>query len=492
MRRRRRETTTTDNDGEGQRSTNKRTVVGPTESCGFPAKTMKFGERLLSSQHPPWSENYINYERLKRLLDLLFGQESPVDYLASSNTLSKYGLTDQCPSDDVAIGSAVTSSHSFQRELNDEIQKALLFLLKTMGELASDLTALSDQRRFIAVNFSSIFNEKEREDHAVDQQLWEINRLKREYIVRIGSKLLLLLEFVELNVEAIVKIVKKHDKLLSRWEESSGSSRNASANVYTRLRRQYLPRFAVNSSNPNVRCLFMAAADAGNCDNWKGELATTGPSNDGSFGGWDVVQWELEVALKELHGWQHNLQDTLMLDDGSKAGMNSKMPQAAAPKAHTFIPMPSRSFSELPGVTRLLSSSTSIIGLANRFNSHANFESLIDEKSSFFEPSLYQIHSARRRLGQMHHRYIRMVYAHEMLHLIDDQMPRQDDDKYFEMERIRKISLGGDDDRELLSSQQPTVSMLSKYLNLISAGLYMVGFTFFKYNLFLTRATHIK
>ena len=129
-----------------------------------------------------------------------------------------------------------------------------------------------------------------------------------------------------MNIEAIIKIVKKHDKFLVRWEEDHNETNiNPNNPYYKRLRRQYLPRFAIYSDDPNVRCLFVMAADAGNdCSSGggggEGRVSTleqllsrrNGQNNSQSslFGGWDVLQWNLENALKELHQWEMNLKNT--------------------------------------------------------------------------------------------------------------------------------------------------------------------------------------
>ena len=126
---------------------------------------MKFGERLLSTQHPPWSTSYIDYKRLKRLLNPLFGLQeevvtsSPEDGGAptSDSGSNSYAIASPLHYDDSTAPtlycfenvSAVTSSRSFQKELNYEIQKAMLFLLKSMGELASDISLLSGKCLFL-------------------------------------------------------------------------------------------------------------------------------------------------------------------------------------------------------------------------------------------------------------------------------------------------------------------------------------------------------
>ena len=470
---------------------------------------MKFGERLLSSQHPPWSANYIDYRRLKHLLGPLFNEdtsledgnnvggiiETHVDYYSSP---LQYDASPN-PEDGMStLQGAVTrvdSSHAFEKELKYEIQKALLFLLKSMGELASELSALSDQRRFLSVVVQDLLGEKENVGELVVQgKLQDIDNLRMEYVVRIGSKLLLLLEFVELNIEAIVKIVKKHDKLLARSEESYHPvAGHHDTSRFTRLRRQYLPRFAVYSSDPNVRCLFLAAADAGDCGRERKNGASfqlPNQSHDGNFGGWDVIQWNLEVALRELFQWEGELQNMV---NGTSA--DSGVGQPAPSQLHSFNPMSSRSFSEIlqapnggSPMKKILHHSSSLLGLAvdvspSKLDSQAKNVNGV----TFFEPILYQIQSSRRRLGQMHSRYIRMIYAHEMLHLIDDKNLQHEDEQYMmkrretfgsvqQLEHIRKQSIGSEADGKMLMEETPAVSNLSKFLNLASAGLYMCNY----------------
>ena len=81
-----------------------------------------------------------------------------------------------------------------------------------------------------------------------------------------------------------------------------------------------------------------------------------------------------------------------------------------------------------------------------------------------------------------------MVYAHEMLHLIGDGggVNTQHEDEKYMNHRIRKQSIGGNDDDDIINQQllldsssayhPPTVSKLSKLLNLTSAGLYMMNY----------------
>lgn len=250
-----------------------------------------------------------------------------------------------------------------------------------------------------------------------------------------------------------------------------------------------------------TRCLFLLAADAG--DYGRAQRATTTKSSsDGNFGGWDVVQGNLEVALRELHEWGSSVRTAL--DNTERLTEEGGGDLPAGPKEsplHPFRPITSkrRSFHEM-SMTRTLSSpmknflehsTHSILGLASKFNSSHTVDNLSDSgaaQGSFFEPMIYQIQSSRQRLNQTQNRYIRMVYAHEMLHLVKDEKHLQQDDEYYlhqnretfgsleKLERIRRHSIDGEDEGgEIWMNPHPTVSRLSKILNLASAGLYMCG-----------------
>ena len=147
---------------------------------------MKFGERFLSSQHPPWSDRYIDYSRLKRLLRTLFDLGSDesscssrsaaivVDRIAGNRPYPPGDRRSPPPSPDggdrvvdltpppdpaecgggggaIAAGAPAAAascrtSASFESELKNELRRPLYFLLERTGELASDLSALADRR----------------------------------------------------------------------------------------------------------------------------------------------------------------------------------------------------------------------------------------------------------------------------------------------------------------------------------------------------------
>ncbi|KAL3768256.1 hypothetical protein ACHAW5_000009 [Stephanodiscus triporus] len=602
---------------------------------------MKFGERFLSSQYAPWSEHYVDYSRLKRLLRELFDLDDEASSSASVVTRRRrpsphrrtrshgwiapeeeegegeggeggWGrrrvvVVDSTPpsrddgdaprphppsssSSSSSLG-RLTTTGSFESELKFELRKSLYFLLSRTGELISDLSNLAVRRRSTSDDVRAIMTEAWREassadaddehrppppmmtgiDDAIggggggggggiggvadprreirDRLLGVVENLRTDYLVVIGGKLLLLLEFVEYNVEAIIKIVKKHDKLLAEWE-GSHLDRDGGCR-YSRLRREYLPRFAVFSSDPNVRCLFGAAADAGNDRNDSGRAdggmgnvggggggvaaaaAGRGSESGGGFGGWDVVQWELGVALRELFELEGTLRGgastmtrtTTTTRFGGVDAMDAPSiarpgPQQSHRRSFSAMGLLRRGLSSVglfddatkeaevrPLVRTHVKSASHLSGFFANGGLGRPIESIMNRSSTFvglgglelslsastgrsectarrfFEPMMYRIRSQRRRMGQTHNRYESMIYAHEMLGItgtrhVDDGSGSAD----VMLESIRRQSIGSEADGKMMMimeetySTYPTVSSFSKLLNLASAGLFMCNF----------------
>mmetsp|Transcript_16368 Transcript_16368/g.37871 ORF Transcript_16368/g.37871 Transcript_16368/m.37871 type:complete len:911 (-) Transcript_16368:60-2792(-) len=452
---------------------------------------MPFGQIYLSSQHPKWAGEYIDYGRLKKLIKPLLKAAYPEYY---QRRLS----VDDSSEDTTTVNSTLyaTSTETFQCELNDEIQKAVLFLLTTLGELASEATSFSSQRRYLGTVVKSIVEGDEnpggdqstQRPLIAQQKIAEMEDFRSNILTRVGCKLLLLLEFVELNIQAIDNIVKKHDKAVAAIEKSRRIEWEVKAQ-YKRLRREYLPRFASFSPNPNVRCLYHIAADAGDSREREFGVSEADPA-DGNFGGFDVIQSNLECALREIFNLESRLKDL------------------GAPKKHTRHTTIAGGMTKstsvdveasLSGVAksplrrkRSLSNAGPIPHTGSLVNLLARSRSFLDTGSltalnatsadMFFEPTLHRIQLVRRRMGQTNQRYLQMLYAHEMVHLVTDKKHMHEKDEKYIIKRrdefassddIRALS---DDVGQMVSEDSPTVSDLSKFLNLASAGLYMMNY----------------
>lgn len=402
---------------------------------------MRFGDQFISSQHPPWATSYIDYIRLKQLIYLIFESGYAADQ--NNNYIIESPLSSDLSSPRCHLPD-IQTSEEFQKELNNEVQKALLFLLGSMGEIASELSELSEEFIILSTNVQLQLN--------ANELLEQIHALRMKFIDRVGSKLLLLLEFIELNVEAITKIVKKHDKAVARWDASSGDHYGDEHHRYQRLRTQYLPRFAVHSPNANVRCLFLIAADAGD--------ANSNNKEDSTFGGWNAIQFNLEKSLKQLFSWERDLksrQNRVRADTfGNLASLQGDE------QDDNFSPLSRH---------RSLSFGFDLASLSSPSKQKQSSE------APFFEPMLYSIQSTRKRLGQSTNRYNRMVYAHEMLgDSRDDNNQSQIETRFGSIENMQKLrsqSIGGDLD---VGPPSAIVSQLSKFLNLASSALYMCNY----------------
>lgn len=402
---------------------------------------MRFGDNFLNSQHPPWATSYIDYIRLKQLIYPIFD----LGYAADENN----NYTIISPPSDLSTPRHlpnIQTSEGFQKELNNEVQKALLFLLGTLGEVASELSELSEEFISLSANVQLQLN--------ANELMQQIHVLRMKFIDRVGSKLLLLLEFIELNVEAITKIVKKHDKAVARLEASSGDRYGEEQHRYQRLRTQYLPRFAVHSTNANVRCLFLIAADAGDTNNNSKEKST--------FGGWNAIQFNLEKSLKQLFRWEMDLQARQ-----NRVGVDSFVNLVSLQDD-----VPDDDFPPLSR-HRSLSFGFDLASLSSPSKRKQSSE------APFFEPMLYRIQSTRKRISQSTNRYNRMVYAHEMLgedNLDDNNQSQMETTRFGSIENMQKLrsqSIGGDPD---VGPPSSIVSQLSKFLNLASSALYMCNY----------------
>lgn len=141
-----------------------------------------FGKQLLKSRHEPWAGSYIEYDRLKNVLqELGRDEEDRQKLLAPSRSFLSLSMSQE------------PAASGFEQLIDQQIEKIVLFFLQKQGELA---------RRFRELTPDSELGNAD-----VDTQTEY-----RKYI-EIGEELVLLVNFVELNVTGVRKILKKHDKV---------------------------------------------------------------------------------------------------------------------------------------------------------------------------------------------------------------------------------------------------------------------------------------
>jgi hypothetical protein len=140
---------------------------------------MKFGKKLVALRHAPWSQYYVDYEHLKQILF----KEEGAD-----------------PESSIASASVVQVTE-FVFQLDREVEKAVLFLLEQQGLIASQL--------------QHILNEQHHLSSYPDDDLHDFTKLSG-LIHEAAQQLLYLIQFVDMNVTGIRKILKKHDKITRR------------------------------------------------------------------------------------------------------------------------------------------------------------------------------------------------------------------------------------------------------------------------------------
>jgi len=140
---------------------------------------VKFAKELALARHVPWSNHYLNYKQLKKLLKKA-----------------------------VAVDTSLTErdefKNKFRQYLKAEIEKVVLFFLKKQGEVASRLLNLRETHAMVLC-------EQSVKDTTASECMMKIERMTKSYR-EVGDELCLLIQFVSLNVTAVRKILKKHDK----------------------------------------------------------------------------------------------------------------------------------------------------------------------------------------------------------------------------------------------------------------------------------------
>jgi len=129
---------------------------------------VRFGEALAAEQEGLWKPHYLDYDHMKNELDRLVAHEAD-------------------PSTTLPPGWA-KSSDDFAKVLDTEIEKVVLFYLERQGQLAAQMGSLIR---------SSTSN----------AELADGCRA-------IGAELVKLMSFLEINIVAIRKVLKKHDKMV--------------------------------------------------------------------------------------------------------------------------------------------------------------------------------------------------------------------------------------------------------------------------------------
>jgi len=167
---------------------------------------VEFGKRLLTSRVEDWKEYYIDYGGLKSLID---------------GAIEEKKYREQQREKHVS---------TFRRMLDNEIQKIVLFMLTQEGQLAEKLYEMSKDGQGLKTKILSLVQEFSQQQF-FQQQQQQINSIPKMVITariktdawnhlkssterhrNFAEDLLQLINFIDLNLTGLRKILKKHDK----------------------------------------------------------------------------------------------------------------------------------------------------------------------------------------------------------------------------------------------------------------------------------------
>ena len=201
---------------------------------------VEFGKKLLTSRVEEWKEYYINYGGLKSLIDDAIKEkkyrEQQQEKRARSadvspsmfdgNMLVSRSNTDLVVNDDVSEGFIAVCA--FRRMLDNEIQKIVLFVLSQEGKLAERLYEISKDGQGLKTRILSLVQEFSRQQFFQQQKInntpklviteriktdaWNHLKASTDMHRNFAEELLQLINFIDLNLTGLRKILKKHDK----------------------------------------------------------------------------------------------------------------------------------------------------------------------------------------------------------------------------------------------------------------------------------------
>ena len=209
---------------------------------------VEFGKKILLSRVEDWKEYYIDYSELKSLIDdavkdkkwqrrqreLRSSDDALSPSISDGNILVSRGNTDLAAND--AMSEGFIAACAFRRLLDHEIQKIVLFVLTREGQLAEHLYRLSKDGQGLKTKILSLVRDFSRQEFFRQKKIHNssslviseraktdaLNHLKNvtDHHRELAEDLLQLINFIDLNLTGLRKILKKHDKHFSHQKLS--------------------------------------------------------------------------------------------------------------------------------------------------------------------------------------------------------------------------------------------------------------------------------
>ena len=218
---------------------------------------VEFGRELANSRREAWKNEYVDYDRLKAIIKQEYPQSKNKKNKPNKKKRNKNWMSDSDLADVAQLAAQQAEEEGqkslsllvfqeehdttndggksiFRQALDQEIEKVVLFLLEHQGTLASTLRDLSHEKQSLLLMFqaaapasmavqstSPTSVQQQQQPSAPNNYLSEsvVTSLKdnmKELVFKyrdVGNSILEFVTFVELNVTAVRKILKKHDKI---------------------------------------------------------------------------------------------------------------------------------------------------------------------------------------------------------------------------------------------------------------------------------------
>ena len=215
---------------------------------------VEFGKELANARRQAWKNEYVDYDRLKAIIKQEYPQSKNKKNKSNKKKKSKKWMSDSDLADVAQLaaqqaeeeGQKSLSLLVFQQEhdatndggksifrqaLDQEIEKVVLFLLEHQGTLASTLRDLSHEKQSLLLMFqtavpasmtvttsspTSVQQQSASNSYLSEAVVTSLKDNMKELVFKyrdVGNSILEFVTFVELNVTAVRKILKKHDKI---------------------------------------------------------------------------------------------------------------------------------------------------------------------------------------------------------------------------------------------------------------------------------------
>ena len=438
---------------------------------------VEFGKKLLSSQVEDWKEYYIDYGVLKSLIDDAVKekkrQQKQREIRSGDVDLSSSifdGNMSASRSDtnlvvDNGVSEGFVAVLAFRRMLDHDIQKIVLFVLTREGQLAERLYQLSKDGQGLKTKILSLVRDFSRQQYFSQQKIhnpsslvitervktdaWNHLKACTDQHRAFAEDLLQLINYIDMNLTGLRKILKKHDKHFTHQKLSG---------IY--LQQQ-------------ARSIGGVVGDDNDLDGLDDhEMTDSHLEKLFHFGGLSALILTLRRAFDDLHLLELHL---LTLSDAAKSATQHRKHRRISSSPHSILSYGSMDdLDDLNegriggGITPRLGNHKAPSGLVLStpveeqedpmyvFNPPRPNHLLSTTVTCQHEPVLDQIYAGRNRLRQTT-KYAELVAARALIFVDDQDGQIPDKDK-------------------TPASEFTSAQKLSSFLNLISTFLYMENY----------------